>query len=131
MLIRGIDITQNNNNNGQHGLLGTSTPSGGHTIDEVLNEGGNFIDIGKNQGDKINPTNLKTASNTLYNILLGIGVFLAVAIGMYLAIKFMISSAEEKANIKESLVPYIAGCVVVFGAFIIWKLAITLLSGIA
>ena len=67
----------------------------------------------------------------MYNILLGIGVFLAVAVGMYLAIKFMLASAEDKAKVKESLVPYIAGCVVIFGAFTIWKLAIVLLSGIA
>lgn len=115
----------------QHGVLGTSTPSGGHTIDEVINEGGNFIDIGKNQGSKISTDNLQAGSNTLYNILLGIGVFLTVAVGMYLAIKFMLSSAEEKAQVKESLIPYIAGCVVIFGAFTIWKLAIILLSGIA
>lgn len=117
--------------NHQHGLLGTSTPNGGHTIDEVLNEAGSFIDEGKAEGNKISATNLKTASDTLYNILLGIGVFLAVAVGMYLGIKFMMSSAEEKAKVKEALIPYIAGCVVIFGAFVIWKLAITLLSGIA
>lgn len=113
------------------GVLGTSTPNGGHTIDEVINEGGNFIDIGKNQGSKISTGNLQAGSNTLYNILLGIGVFLTVAVGMYLAIKFMIASAEEKAQVKESLIPYIAGCIVIFGAFTIWKLAITLLSGIS
>lgn len=114
-----------------NGILGTSTPNGNHTIDEVINEGGNFIDIGKNQGSKIDSTNLQSASNTIYNILLGIGVFLAVAVGMYLGIKFMLASAEDKAKVKESLIPYIAGCVVIFGAFTIWKLAITLLSGIA
>lgn len=113
----------------QQNLLGTSTPNGGHTIDEVIGEANNFISMA--DGNKISASNLKIASNTLYNILLGIGVFLAVAVGMYLAIKFMMSSVEEKAQVKEALVPYIAGCVVIFGAFIIWKLAITLLSGIA
>ena len=67
----------------------------------------------------------------LYNILLTIGIVLAVLGGIYLGIKFMMSSAEGKAQVKESLIPYIAGCVVIFGAFIIWKLAIVLLSGLA
>lgn len=128
----GSDISEDIKPNSKpNGILGTSTPNGNHTIDEVINEGSNFIDIGKNQGGKIDSTNLKSASNTIYNILLGIGVFLTVAVGMYLAIKFMISSVEEKAQVKESLIPYIAGCVIIFGAFTIWKLAITLLSGIA
>ncbi|MCI8481836.1 MAG: hypothetical protein HFJ27_01800 [Clostridia bacterium] len=52
-------------------------------------------------------------------------------IGMYLGIKFMISSAEDKAKVKEALIPYIAGCVVVFGAFTIWRLVILLLSGLS
>ena len=58
-------------------------------------------------------------------------IFLAVAVGMFLGIKFMISSAEDKAKVKEALIPYIAGCVVIFGAFIIWKLTILLLGRIA
>ena len=64
-------------------------------------------------------------------ILLGIGIALALMIGMYLGIKFMISSAEDKAKVKEALIPYIAGCVVVFGAFTIWRLVILLLSGLS
>lgn len=116
----------------QHGALGTSTPNGSHTIDEVLNEAQGFINAGKDSNRGTISTNqLQAGSNTLYNILLSIGVFLAVAVGMYLAIKFMLSSVDDKAKVKEALVPYIAGCVVIFGAFVIWKLAITLLSGIA
>ena len=118
-------------NNGSTGILGNSTPNAGHTIDEVKNEAENFMNIGKNQSSKISTDNLQLGSNTLYNILLGIGVFLTVAVGMYLAIKFILSSADDKAKVKEALIPYIAGCVVIFGAFTIWKLAVTLLSGIA
>lgn len=112
-------------------VLGQYNPNASHTPDEVVKEGGNFIDIGKNEGNKIDANNLKTASDTLYNILLTIGIIIAVGVGIYLGIKFMLSSAEDKAKVKESLIPYIAGCVVVFGAFIIWKLAITLLGQIS
>ncbi len=111
------------------GVLGQANASSSHTLDEILDEGDNFLS--KGDGDKIDASNLKDASNTLYNILLIIGISLAVAIGMYLGIKFMLSSVEDRAKVKESLVPYIAGCIVIFGAFVIWKLAITLLSQIS
>ena len=40
----------------------------------------------------------------------------------------MTDSAAEKAKTKEMLIPYIAGCIVVFGAFGIWKLVVNLLT---
>ena len=43
---------------------------------------------------------------------------------MVLGIKFMAASAEDKAKIKESMIPYVVGCIVIYGAFFIWKLAI-------
>ncbi len=102
--------------------------AGTHNIDEILGEAGSFINTGTSQGSKIDGQNLKNASDTLFNILLTIGVFLTVAVGVYLGAKFMLASAEDKAKVKESLIPYFAGCVVIFGAFTIWKLAITLLG---
>lgn len=124
----GKDISGNISIDKPTGVLGNSVSSGIHSPDEIINEANEFINKGQQQ--TIDTGNLKNASDTLYNILLTIGIFLAVAIGMYLGIKFMLASAEDKAKVKESLIPYIAGCVVIFGAFIIWKLAIMLLAGI-
>ena len=42
----------------------------------------------------------------------------------------MAGSVEQKAKVKDSLVPYIAGCIVIFGAFGIWKLVLTLLESV-
>ena len=53
-------------------------------------------------------------------------MIVAVLIGAILGIKFMIGSVEEKAEIKAALVPFIIGCVVVFGAFGIWKIVVTI-----
>lgn len=112
------------------GLLGASPNNGAsHTPDEIIGEAQNFKNSA-NGAITINGKNLKTGSDTFYNILLSIGIFLAIAIGMYLGVKFMLSNAEDKAKVKEALIPYIAGCIVIFSAFIIWKLAILLLSGI-
>ena len=43
-----------------------------------------------------------------------------------MGIKFMIGSVEEKAEIKAALVPFVIGCIVVFGAFGIWKIVVTI-----
>ena len=42
----------------------------------------------------------------------------------------MTGSVEQQADVKKLLVPYIAGCVVVFGAFGIWKIAVTIIASI-
>lgn len=113
------------------GQLGESSSSAKHSLDEILKEAKSFITKGLSQGSKIDGNNLKAGSDTLFNILLVVGIFLTVAVGVYLGIKFMLASAEDKAKVKESLIPYIAGCVVIYGAFVIWKLAILLLGNIA
>lgn len=111
------------------GTIGESQANADHTLDEIIQEGMNFIQSGQKEPSKIDGENLKIGSETLYNILLVLGIFLTVAVGIFLGAKFMLSSVEDKAKVKESLIPYIAGCVVIFGAFVIWKLAILLLGG--
>ena len=53
-----------------------------------------------------------------------------LTIGIILGIQFMTGSVEQKAKVKDALVPYIAGCIIIFGAFGIWKLVVTILRGI-
>lgn len=65
---------------------------------------------------------LNSASSTIYNILLVIGICVAGIMTSILGIKFMLGSIEEKAQVKEALIPFIIGCIVVFGAFGIWKI---------
>lgn len=40
----------------------------------------------------------------------------------------MLGGIEEQAKIKETLIPYIVGCIVIFGAFGIWKLAVSIMT---
>lgn len=40
----------------------------------------------------------------------------------------MMGSAEEKAEVMKTLIPFVIGCAVLFGAFGIWKFVV-LLSG--
>lgn len=100
-------------------------------ISDVISGGDNFIASASNDTfSAIDETKLKSTSNIIYNMLLIIGMCVAVIIAGILGIKFMIGSVEEKAQIKDSLIPFIIGCVVIFGAFGFWKIAINLFSGI-
>lgn len=100
-----------------------------HTIGEIVDEGKGFIEAGKTGAEeKITWKNLKNMSDTLYNILLVIGIIIAFIVGGILGIKFLTSSVEGKAEIKAMLVPYIIGCVVVFGSFTIWKIVVEILQ---
>jgi len=144
-------------------FMATFVPiSNAFTIDDILTQGDNFIQEGKNNkyatyidengkeqikyetyvdengeiqykldknGNKIpipilDEEQLQRTVNQVYNILLTIGIGLSVLVGAMLGIKYMISSVEEQAKIKETLIPYVLGCFVVFGAFGIWKIII-------
>lgn len=41
-----------------------------------------------------------------------------------LGVQFMIGGAEGQAKVKEMLVPFVVGCIVVFGGFAFWKIAL-------
>lgn len=91
-------------------------------LGNVFSGGDTFILAGKNGDAKLDNDKLKSASSDIYNILLVIGICVAVITISVLGIKFMIGSVEEKAQVKEALIPFVIGCVVVFGAFGIWKI---------
>lgn len=95
------------------------------SLSDVISGGDSFIDAGKDGSAKIDKGSLQNASSSIYNILLICGMIVAVLIGAILGIKFMIGSVEEKAEIKAALVPFVIGCIVVFGAFGIWKIVVT------
>lgn len=96
------------------------------SLSGVISGGDSFIQAGKDGSAKIDKGSLQNASSSIYNILLICGVIIAVLIGSIMGIKFMIGSVEEKAEIKAALVPFAIGCIVVFGAFGIWKIVVTI-----
>ncbi len=89
-----------------------------------------FIQNGQASGSPIDNDDIYNLSDSLYNILLIIGTIIAMIVGVVLGIQFITGSVEAKSKVKEALIPYVVGCIVIFGAFGIWKLAITILQGI-
>ncbi len=97
--------------------------------DDIIKKGDNFI----NQGDPskaVSEDKVKETSNTVFGILLFIGIIVAIIAGIIIGMQFVTGSVEAKAQIKEKLIPYVVGCIIVFGAFGIWKLVVDLLQGV-
>lgn len=99
------------------------------SIGDIFTGADNFIQAGiDDENPTIDDTNLENMSDLLYNTLLVIAIVVAVIVGLVIGIQFMTGSVAQKAKVKETLIPYIAGCIVIFGAFGIWKLGVEILS---
>ncbi len=55
--------------------------------------------------------------SSIIGIIIGVGVFVSVCAGIYLGIKYMISSVDERADIKKKMIPFITGVGIFYGAF--------------
>lgn len=78
----------------------------------------------------VDKSQLEEASNEIYNTLTSVGMIISVIVGMILGITYMMAGAVDKAKVKESIMPYLLGCIVIFGAFGIWKLVINVMNGV-
>lgn len=99
-------------------------------LDGVFGDVNDFISTGQQGTVPINGGALSETSSIIYNTLLGIGMLIAIVVGIFIGIKFMVSTIDEKAKIKETLLAYVLGCFVVFGAFGIWKIVTLILGNI-
>lgn len=95
-------------------------------IGDVITGGDNFMQAGNSGGIGIDHSKLQDTSKTINNILIIVGMCVAVVISSVLGIKFMLGSVDEKAQVKDALVPFVIGCMVVFGAFGIWRIFINI-----
>ena len=98
------------------------------SISNIIGGADDFVNSGQAQSENALNTQIITdTSNLIYNTFLIVGVCVAVIVGAVLGIQFITGSVEQKVKVKESLIPFIIGCVVIFGAFGIWRLVIVLL----
>lgn len=98
------------------------------TAGKIVDDANSFLDKGKESESPINGKALKDGSNIIYNVLLILGIAVALIWGLVLGIQFITGTIEEKAEIKKGLIPYVVGCIIIFGAFGIWKLVLNLLA---
>lgn len=84
--------------------------------------------LGESVSNTIDESQLKETSNFIFKLLMAIGIVVMLLVGTIIGIQFMVASAEDKAKVKEALIPYVIGCGVIFGAFTIWSIAVNLLQ---
>lgn len=96
----------------------------------IFQQAKDWISLGDSQKDDMygNGANAKQPVLDVAGILMGVGIFIAVGVGIILGIKFMLSTAEGKAEISKLLTPYLIGIAIVVGALGIWKAAISILD---
>ena len=68
--------------------------------------------------------------NQLIGIITTVGVVVAVIILLVSGIKYMMGSASEKAEYKKTMIPYLVGAILIFGASAITKVVVGLAQGI-
>ena len=57
----------------------------------------------------------KKVGGKVFGAIQVIGSFVSVFVLILIGIKYMLGSVEEKAEYKKSLLPYVIGCIMVFG----------------
>ena len=97
------------------------------SFSEATSSAETWLNGGKGESP-IDQNDVAELSNTIWSAIMIIGTVLAVIIAMVLGIQFMLGSTEQKAEVKEKLIPFIVGCVILFGSAGIWKLAMNLLK---
>ena len=70
---------------------------------------------GKNVND-LDVSKLEEAGNSIVYVIRTVGMIVAVVILMVLGIKYMMGSSEEKASYKKTMMPYLVGAILLFGA---------------
>lgn len=61
-------------------------------------------------------TEITNVGNSIIGILQVVGIVLSVIVLIILGIKYMMGSAEEKADYKKTLLPYVVGAALIFAA---------------
>lgn len=103
------------------------------TLSTISNAGG--VDASELAGQLTGTTSVAQKDvmdigNQIIGIITTVGVVVAVVILLILGIKYMMGSASEKAEYKKTMIPYIVGAVLIFGASAITKVVVALASGI-
>ena len=79
-----------------------------------------MVFAGITPGELTGQATLGTEGNNLVGKIIswltGIGMAVSVIVLLVLGIKYMIGSAEEKAEYKKTMIPYLVGAILVFGA---------------
>ena len=66
--------------------------------------------------DSVATDKVVNLGKTIVTIMQTIGIVVAVVVLLVLGIKYMMGSAEEKAEYKKTMIPYLVGAILIFAA---------------
>ena len=92
-----------------------SNASSAQIVDDLTSGGGSADTAG-----------IQTVGTNIVSIITTIGIIVAVVVLLILGIKYMMGSASEKAEYKKTMIPYLVGAVLIFGASAIAKAVIAM-----
>lgn len=89
-------------------MLSIIIPTKGYCIDEIISEmdGSSNIETSSNR--------ITEVINTIFSLIRYVGSGLSIIVCMSLGIKYMVSSVEDKADIKKKAIPVVIGCIIIF-----------------
>ena len=67
---------------------------------------------------------------TIVTIMQTVGIVVAVVVLLVLGIKYMMGSAEEKAEYKKTMIPYVVGAILIFASTTIVNVVYQLANGL-
>ena len=101
----------------------------GSNLENIMDSADEFVESA-NDTVNVKENSLQDFSNTFYGIFLAVATAVTVIVGLIIGIKYMTSSVGERATVKQMLLPYAVGCIVVYGSFGIWALVVSLLNNL-
>lgn len=100
------------------------------SISSIVQDAKDFTSSEIEENGLVNVTSdkLKTTINIINIAFLTVALITAFISIALMGINFMVQSIEEKAKIKEALIPFCIGAIVSFGAFGIWRIVISIFT---
>lgn len=79
---------------------------------------------------KVDTTKINEVGGNIVGILQAVGVVLSIIVLIVIGIKYMMGSAEEKAEYKKTLMPYVIGAALIFAASAFAKIIFDFFTGV-
>lgn len=101
---------------------------------------GTAVQANETSGDTVNKLfntqgadteGITNVGGVIIDIITTIGIIVAVVVLLVLGIKYLMGSASEKAEYKKTMIPYLVGAILIFGASAIAKAIIAMSESVA
>ena len=100
--------------------------SNASSLGEMVNSAQGFLKAGKKNAVNVNTTGITDNFLGLGQALTTVGGGVLVAVMTYMGIKYLISSPDKQAALKQQLIGVVFAGIVIFGSYGIWYIVITI-----